>query len=193
MKKPARSRGIPALIVCAALAAPGDAPAADAAGQRLWYDEPAAQWVEALPIGNGRLGAMVFGGIGLERLQLNEDTLWAGGPYHPADPRAREALPLIRDLLRDGHYRQAQDLADERFLSVPRREMPYQTIGDLLINMSATEQAVDYRRELDLQTATARTSFRLGGTQHTREYFVSPVDQVIAVRLRAAGRGPGQA
>jgi len=147
---------------------------------RLWYDKPATQWVEALPIGNGRLGAMVFGGVGIERLQLNEDTLWAGGPYNPANPSARNALPRIRQLLADGEFRQAQDLVDAQFMAVPLRQMPYQTLGDLLITMSSNDIAVDYVRELDLETATARTSFGLGGVQHSREYFVSPVDQVIA-------------
>ena len=156
----------------------------------LWYEQPAAQWVEALPIGNGRLGAMVFGGTGLERIQLNEDTLWAGGPYDPANPAARAALPEIRELLAAGHYQQAQDLADRSFMSVPLRQAPYLALGDLLITMSEPEAVTDYRRELDLDTAVARTSFTVGSTRYRREAFVSPVDQVLVIRLTAADPAP---
>ena len=91
---------------------------------QLRYERPAAEWIEALPVGNGRLGAMVFGGIQLERLQLNEDTLWAGGPYNPANPAAREALPEIRRLLAEGRHAEAQKRVDESFISVPLRQAP---------------------------------------------------------------------
>ncbi|HET7534968.1 MAG TPA: glycoside hydrolase N-terminal domain-containing protein, partial [Candidatus Didemnitutus sp.] len=109
------------LLPCCLLAA--DAPT-------LWYEHPATQWVEALPVGNGRLGAMVFGGINLERIQLNEDTLWAGGPYNPANPAAREALPEIRRLIAAGELQAAQDLVQQKFMAQPLRQMPYQTVGD---------------------------------------------------------------
>jgi len=151
----------------------------------LWYQRPATQWVEALPVGNGRLGAMVFGGINQERIQLNEDTLWAGGPYNPANPNAREALPEIRRLVSAGELQAAQDLVQKKFMAQPIRQMPYQTIGDLLITMAGSDAARDYRRELDLDTAVARTEFRLGSVRHVREVFSSPVDQVIVVRLSA--------
>lgn len=159
------------------LAAAQDAPL------RLWYERPAAEWVEALPVGNGRLGAMVFGGINLERLQLNEDTLWAGGPYNPANPEAKAALPEIRRLLKAGRHAEAQALVGESFMSVPLRQMPYQAIGDLLISMPASETAFDYQRELDLETAIASTRFTLGGLGHVREVFASPVDDVIVIRM----------
>jgi len=151
----------------------------------LWYERPAAQWVEALPVGNGRLGAMVFGGIEQERLQLNEDTLWAGGPYHAANPEARAALPEIRRLIAAGEYRAAQDLVQAKFMAVPMWQMPYQTVGDLLITMGGSETAQNYRRELDLDTAVARTGFQMGATLHVREVFASAVDQVIVVRVSA--------
>ncbi len=151
----------------------------------LWYERPATQWVEALPVGNGRLGAMVFGGINLERLQLNEDTLWAGGPYDPANPTARAALPDIRALIAAGELKSAQDLVQQKFMAQPMRQPSYQTLGDLLITMAGSETALNYRRELDLDSAVARTTFRLGSVEHTREVFVSPVDQVIVIRLRA--------
>ena len=150
---------------------------------RLWYDQPAAEWIEALPVGNGRLGAMVFGGITLERLQLNEDTLWAGGPYNPANPAAKSVLPEIRRLLAAGEYAAAQALVDQSFMSVPLRQMPYQAMGDLLISRPASETAFDYERELDLDTAVARTRFTIGGVENLREVFASPVDEVLVIRL----------
>ncbi|MCF3649209.1 glycoside hydrolase family 95 protein [Synoicihabitans lomoniglobus] len=155
---------------------------------KLWYDEPAAQWVEALPVGNGRLGGMVFGGIEMERIQLNEDTLWGGGPFDPAREGAREALPEIRRLIAEGDYTAAQAMAQERFMADPMSEMPYQTVGDLLITMAASETATDYRRELDLDNAVARTSFKLGGATHTREVYVSPVDDVMVIELTGMNR-----
>ncbi|HTL69409.1 MAG TPA: glycoside hydrolase family 95 protein [Lacunisphaera sp.] len=149
----------------------------------LRYDRPANQWVEALPIGNGRLGAMVFGGIAHERLQLNEDTLWAGGPYDPANPEALAALPEIRRLIAAGDEAAAQKLAQEHFMSRPILQMPYQTLGDLLFTFPGSETASDYQRSLDLDTAVARTEFTVGSSRLVREAFVSPVDQVIVVRL----------
>src|SRR5262245_39714251 len=89
----------------------------------LWYERPAAQWVEALPVGNGRIGAMVFGGIEQERLQLNDDTLWAGGPYNPANPDARAALPEVRRLIAAGEYQAAQDMVQARMMARPIRQM----------------------------------------------------------------------
>ncbi|HVT71997.1 MAG TPA: glycoside hydrolase family 95 protein [Lacunisphaera sp.] len=149
----------------------------------LRYDRPANEWVEALPIGNGRLGAMVFGGIAHERLQLNEDTLWAGGPYDPANPEARAALPEIRRLIAAGDEAAAQKLAQEHFMARPIVQMPYQTLGDLLFTFPGSETAFDYQRSLDLDTAVARTEFTVGSARLVREAFVSPVDQVIVVRL----------
>ncbi|HWA25874.1 MAG TPA: glycoside hydrolase family 95 protein [Lacunisphaera sp.] len=149
----------------------------------LWYKQPASQWVEALPVGNGRLGGMVFGGISLERIQLNEDTLWAGGPYNPANPEAPAALPEIRRLIAAGDLLNAQNLVQQKFMSRPIRQMPYQTVGDLLITLPGGDYARDYRRELDLDSAIARTEFTIGNVRHIREVFVSPVDQVMVVRL----------
>ena len=163
----------------------------------LWYRQPAAQWVEALPVGNGRLGAMVFGGIEHERLQLNEDTLWAGGPYDPSHAAAREALPRVRRLIADGAYAEAERLIMEQVIARPPREMPYQTVGDVTITMAGGSSATDYRRSLDLDTAIARTSFRVGSIRYAREVFASPVDQVIVCRIaalepNAAAAAPGR-
>src|SRR6187551_2565583 len=104
----------------------------------LRYERPASEWVEALPVGNGRLGAMVFGGIHQERLQLNEDTLWAGGPYDPANPDALAALPEVRRLIAAGDYDAAQKLAQQKLMARPMTQMPYQTVGDLLLNFSGS-------------------------------------------------------
>jgi alpha-L-fucosidase 2 len=156
----------------------------------LWYRQPATQWVEAVAIGNGRLGAMVFGGIVNERLQLNEDTLWAGGPYDPANPDALAALPEARRLIFAGKYAEAQKLVGEKMMATPLRQMPYEPVGDLLLTFPETKAVRNYRRELNLDTAIARVSYAIGDVTFTREAFSSPVDQVIVIRLTADK--PGQ-
>lgn len=153
----------------------------------LWYRQPATVWTEALPIGNGRLGAMIFGGVAQERLQLNEDTLWTGGPYDPINPRARSALPEVRRLIAAGRYAEAEALADARLIGAPRTQMAYQALGDLLLDhVGATADAAsDYRRTLDLDTALASVDYQLGHVRYRREAFASAPDDVIAVRLTA--------
>ena len=163
----------------------------------LFYDRPAAEWVEALPIGNGRLGAMVFGGIHQERLQLNEDTLWAGGPYNATNPAALAALPEVRALIERGEFAAAQQWADRKMMGQPRTQMPYQTVGDLIFSFAGGDVATSYRRELNLDTAVATTTYTIGGgawaTTYTREVFASPVDDVLVMRLTARrGEQPGQ-
>ena len=106
----------------------------------LWWNKPAEKWEEALPVGNGRLGAMVFGGPENERLQLNEDTLWAGGPYDPVNPEAQAALPEVRQLVFDGKYREAAGLVNAKIIAKPLGQMPYQTVGDLLLTFPAGER-----------------------------------------------------
>jgi alpha-L-fucosidase 2 len=100
----------------------------------LWYQAPAREWVQALPVGNGRLGAMVFGGVNQERLQLNEGTLWAGGPYNPVNPDAAAALPDARRLIFEGKYKEADRLIGAKIMAKPLRQMPYETLGDLLLD-----------------------------------------------------------
>jgi len=151
----------------------------------LWYRRPAEKWTEALAIGNGRLGAMVFGGIVNERLQLNEDTLWAGGPYEPINPEALAALPEARRLIFEGQYRQASRFIDSKMMGKPLTQMPYQTVGDVLLQFDSFERVADYRRDLNLDTAVATTSFTADGVRYTRQVFSSSVDQVIAVHLTA--------
>lgn len=156
---------------------------------RLWYRQPAEAWTEALPVGNGRLGAMVFGGVARERLQLNEDTLFAGGPYDPSDPEALVALPRVRALIAAGKYAEAQALANEKMMARPLRMPSYQTVGDLVLTFGASAFAESYRRQLDLDSATAGVEYRQGGVLWTREVFASAVDQVIAVRIRTDRAG----
>jgi len=155
----------------------------------LWYRQPAKEWVEALPVGNGRLGAMVFGGIEQERLQLNEDTLWAGGPYDPVNPEARAALPEVRRLVFDGKYREADKLIGAKVMARPLKQMPYETVGDLLLQFPAPAAVQDFRRDLNLDTAVATVRYRANGVSFTREVFASPVDQVVVVRLSADRKG----
>lgn len=181
-----KSAGI-ALPIIAGRNTPGASVNADTVSSQqrlvLWYEKPATQWIEALPVGNGRLGAMVFGGAASERLQLNEDTLYAGGPYDPNNRDALAALPEARRLIFEGKYEEANDLAGARMMARPIKQMPYETVGDLKLEFPGHLEFRNYRRELDLETATARVSYSSGGADFTREVFVSPVDQVIAVRL----------
>jgi alpha-L-fucosidase 2 len=179
-----------ALIGAAAPAlAQGGRAAEEAPGPlTLWYRQPATAWVEALPVGSGRLGAMMFGGVTSERIQLNEDSFFAGGPYDANNPEAAAALPEVRRLIFAGQYAAAQKLADEKLLAKPIRQMPYQPIGDLLLTFPALEAPRDYRRELDLDGAIARTRFRSGSTEHLRELIASFPDGVVALRLSSTGR-----
>ncbi|WP_044560059.1 glycoside hydrolase N-terminal domain-containing protein [Azospirillum sp. B4] len=155
--------------------------------QTLWYTQPAAQWVEALPVGNGRLGAMAFGGISMERLQLNEDTFYAGAPYTDINPDAKAALPEVRDLIFQGRYTDAEALAATKVMAKPLKQMPYQPLGDAVLLFQSLDTVRDYHRRLDLDTATATTRFTTGGgawaSVHTREVFASAPDRVIVARL----------
>lgn len=150
---------------------------------KLWYNKPAGQWTEALPVGNGRLGAMVFGGASEARYQLNEDSLWCGGPHDYAHDGAAEYLPEIRRLLFEGKQREAEQLAMQRFMSVPLGQVPYQPFGDLKLTFPGHEKAENYHRQLDLDTAIATTTYRVGDVTYTRDTFVSYPDQVVVVRL----------
>ena len=182
-----------------------------AAELRLWYDKPAIKWVEALPIGNGRLGAMVFGGTASEHLQFNESTVWTGKPHAYQHEGAVRFLPEIRRLLQEGRQfeleafkkekegkrpeaaeaqkqararqKAAEDLAGEEFMSVPLRQKAYQPCGDLFIEFTGQNEVSEYRRSLDLNTAIAETNYRADGVTYRREVFASHPDQVIVVRL----------
>lgn len=178
---------LPALFLAALLPAP---PASVAGDLKLWYREPAISWEkQALPIGNGRLGAMVFSGVEKDRLQLNEDTLWSGAPRDTTNPQALQALPKVRQLLFDGKPEEAAKLAAEAMMGRPMTVKPYQSLGDLRLDFPGHAGAKDYRRELDLETGVLRVTYRVGDTNYTREMFASHPDQVIVMRLTASKPG----
>ena len=162
----------------------------DLAGQnnsvlKLWYNRPAGQWVEALPLGNGRLGAMIFGDPSCEKIQLNENTVWAGQPNRNDNPDAKAALPLIRKLIFEGRYKEAQDLANQKVISKTSQGMPYQTVGNLNLVFPGLEKFSNYYRELNLEKAVATIKYTSNEINFNREVFTSFPDQVIVVRLTA--------
>ncbi len=161
----------------------------NAAPMVLWYARPAAEWREALPVGNGRLGAMVFGTVPAERIQLNEETVWTGGPYDPARPGGAEALPEIRRLVFAGEYMKAHYLFGETMMGRPVEQMKYQPLANLRLTFTGHDEVADYRRELDLDTAVATVSYRAGGVNFVREVLASAVDQVVCIRLTADAEG----
>lgn len=156
---------------------------------KLWYNKPAANWNEALPLGNGRIAAMVFGTPSVERLQLNEETVWAGSPNNNANPQAKEAIPVIRELIAEGKYTEAQNLANEKVMSSTNSGMPYQTLGDLLISFPGHNNYSNYYRDLNLDSAFTSVSYVVDGVTFRREMFASFTDQVIVVRLTASKPG----
>ncbi|WP_103352213.1 glycoside hydrolase N-terminal domain-containing protein [Amycolatopsis sp. CA-128772] len=165
-------------------AAPADVRAAG--DLALWYDKPAGtEWLRALPIGNGRLGAMVFGNTDTERLQLNEDTVWAGGPHDYSNPQGAAALAQIRQLVFANQWTQAQSLIDQKLLGNPAAQQPYQPVGTLALTFPGGGAISSYQRWLDLTTATTVVSYVAGTVRYRREVFASAPDQVIAVRLTA--------
>ena len=148
----------------------------------LEYTRAAQKWVEALPVGGGRLGAMVFGGIGTERLQLNDDTLWSGGPKDTGNPKARDVLPQVRRAVAAGQFVEADTLT--KGLQGPYTQT-YLPLGDLILSFEHGDIAAEYRRALDLRDAVATTRFRVGTIRYTREILSSHPARVIAMRLTA--------
>jgi len=161
------------------------APAADVPGTTLWYAQPATEWTQALPIGNGRLGAMVFGGITEERIQFNEDTLWKGRPHDYVRAGARDYLAEIRQLLFEGKIKEAEGITRTNFLSDPLRQKAYQPFGDLHLSFPGFDNATNYQRSLDLDAAIARTTFSVDGVTYRREAFASRPDEAIVLHLTA--------
>ena len=169
------------------------------AGPVLWYRQPAAKWEQALPIGNGRMGAMVFGGMADERIQFNEDTLWTGRPHEYQHEGAVKFLPRIRQLLQEmrqfeaegkpkeagAKQREAEDLAGKEFMSVPLHQKAYQPFGDLRIKFPGHEAAADYRRDLDLDTAVASVCYKVGDVTYLRQAFASHPDQALVLQVSA--------
>ena len=156
---------------------------------KLWYDAPARQWTDALPLGNGRLGAMVFGTPAQERIQINEETIWGGGPHNNVNYDAKDGLAEIRQALWEGRRSDAQALCDQYISSKSAHGMPYQTAGSLILDFDGITDFTDYYRELDLNRAVALTRFKADGVEYTRESFVSFPDQVIVMRLTASAKG----
>ena len=177
----------PALLLAAGLLNFLPAVAAETNPLRLWYAQPAARWVEALPVGNGRLGAMVFGGVASERLQLNEATLWSGGPREWNNPGARDVLPQVRAAIFAGHYAEAVKLCQR--MQGPYTEA-YQPLGDLRLEFApGTGAPSGYERTLDLNRGVATVRYEAEGATFTREIFSSYPDQVIVVRLGCSQPG----
>lgn len=153
---------------------------------KLWYRQPASEWVEALPVGNGRLGAMVFGGIGQERIQINEETVWDGKKTDRNNPQALNALSTVRQLLFDGQNEAAAELAAETMMGLPCRIDSYQTLGDLNLtfdDIESEDEASAYQRELDLDTGVTTTTYQIDGVTYQRDVFASAPDQVIVIRV----------
>ncbi len=171
------------LYLCFSLAMIGGANAQSDSLLKLWYDHPAKRWVEALPIGNGRLGAMVYGDPCKETVQLNEITVWGGQPNRNDNPDAREALPEVRRLVFAGKYKEAQDLVNQKVISKISQGMPYQTVGNLRLVFPGHEHYTDYYRELNIAEAVETTRYTVDGVHYESQAFASLPDQVIVVRI----------
>lgn len=152
---------------------------------KLWYNQPADDWNEALPVGNGRLGAMIFGGLHQERLQLNEETVWTGKDFDFVNPAAKDALPEIREMLFEGEYDEARQLAQKAMMGEKTISSSYQTLGDLWLDFPNDGKVINYQRSLDLETAVAVVRYASGGVNFSREVFSSAPDQALVVRLSA--------
>lgn len=177
-----------ALVSLALFASWGAAGAQEAApdpAHVLWYRRPAEAWQDALPVGNGRLGAMVFGRADEERIQLNEDTLWSGGPYSQARAGGAEHLAEVQRAIAAGDYRLGHELFGRHLMGYPVEQQKYQALANLVLHLPAEGELGEYRHQLDLDRALVTTSYTRGGVRHTREVYASPVDQVIVVRLSA--------
>ncbi len=160
-------------------------------GMKIWFNKPAETWNDALPVGNGKLGAMIFGGIENERLQLNEESVWTGGPRWDANPDALKNLPQVRKLLFEGRYKEAETLAQNGIMGKFRRDQAssYQTLGDLTLSFGNLRTISNYQRELDISEAVARVYYTANQTRFIREIFSSAPDQAIVLRLTADREG----
>jgi alpha-L-fucosidase 2 len=176
-------------VALVSVAAAGQAAAQQRPQQVLFYHHPAPEWNQALPLGNGRLGAMVFGNVNAERIQLNENTLWMGSPRETNNPAALKHLAEVRRLLFAGLPVEAYAVAEKHSMGQPFRLESYQTLGDLRLTFEHEGTPTDYRFELDLESAIARLTYRIGGVVYTREVFASHPAQAIVIRLTADSPG----
>ncbi|MBL3657200.1 glycoside hydrolase family 95 protein [Fulvivirga sediminis] len=156
---------------------------------KLWYQNPANRWEEALPVGNGRLGAMVFGDPAHEVIQLNENTVYAGQPNRNDNPLAKEALPEVRQLIFEKKFKEAEAIINEKFITKKSHGMPYQVLGNLKLNFENHDSYKDYKRELDISRAITTSSYEANGVKYKTEVFSSFPDQVIAMRITADKKG----
>ena len=154
----------------------------------LWYEQPAKEWTDALPVGNGRLGAMIYGNSAREELQLNEETVWGGGPHNNYNPAALKSLPEVRRLIFEGKNKEAENIINRDFFT-PRHGMPYQTIGSLFLNFAGHEKYTNFRRELDISKAVATTTYQVDGITFTRQIYASFPDNVIVMKITADKKG----
>jgi alpha-L-fucosidase 2 len=155
----------------------------------LWYDKPANSWTEALPVGNGRLGAMVYGGMENETIQFNEETLWTGQPHDYANDGASEVFKELRELLWSGKQEEAHKLGNEQFMSDPMRQQCYQPFGNILLNFPGHKNAINFKRKLDLEEAISSVTYEVDGVGFKREVFASEPDQTIIIRLESSKNG----
>jgi len=153
---------------------------------KIWYNSPAVYWEESLPVGNGRIAAMVFGNPAHEVLQLNEETVSAGSPYQNYNKETRAALPEMRRLIFEGRNDEAQKMAETKLLSQVGNEMPYQTVGSLHIRYDGERKVTDYYRDLDIDKAVATTRYKVGDVTYEQETFASFTDQLIIVHIQAS-------
>jgi len=150
----------------------------------LWYNKPAQKvWLDGLFIGNGYMGANVFGRVYNERIALNESTFWSGFPHDYTNPEGYKYFPDIRDLVFEGKYKEAEKVANEHFYGIPANQQAYQPIGDLLLNFKNSENVTDYYRELDMETGIAKITYKDGDAKFTREIFMSFPDHVMVIHL----------
>ena len=156
--------------------------------QRLWYNRPAQHWLEALPLGNSRMGAMIYGGITEEEIQLNEETFWSGGPHNNNSTTSLQYLQEVRRLIFEGKEVDAEKIVNREFLPGPHG-MKYLTLGSLKILSEHASEATNFMRDLDLQNATAEVSFEVDGVTFTRKAFASMADGIVVVQLNASKHG----
>jgi len=158
-------------------------------GVVIWYDKPAERWGEAFPLGNGRLAAMCYGGIGAETFQINEESLWAGSQINPIAENYQDHLKTIQKMVFDGEYAKAHDYGVKYMTSMPTSFRSYEPFADLLIDFGNQEKVSGYRRELDLSTGICRVAYKSNGTEIVRESFISAPDDVVAIRIYSPDKG----
>ncbi len=151
---------------------------------KLWYQQPAKVWTEALPLGNSRLGAMVYGGVVNEQIQLNEETVWGGGPHRNDSPKAFGVLPKVRELIFAGREKEAEKVMADNFFT-GQHGMPFQTIGSLMLEFDGHANYSNYRRDLNLERAVASVRYKIGEVNYTRTIFTSLVDNALIIRIEA--------